>query len=336
MPDRPTRSGADRGEGSGADALERLSAAACGFVLGRALAPGGGRANGCAGAGGRDALEALSALTALAALPPEARTRWLARLTERVSAAVPSRIERIHPGWLRAALQGESSPILLAVVAGLPPEVVAVAEEIVASRREEEPELRGPAVIDPEPLAELRRALFAGLVDMPEAAASDAEQQAGPGSSATAHAGADPGALTDAADARWLASLSTDRLLEELARLGATVLGASLGGAPPEVIARAAARAGQPAAQRVLSSARAALSPAARSQARARVAAAAELLEQTALGPATAVGLAEWAHRLANDSDGAAHAVAQRLPPSMGQLLLQARARALAAADSAV
>src|SRR4051812_23207264 len=115
---------------------------------------GAGRLAGASG----DACRA--ALQALAALGRDERARRLAAWAREVREPVPAGIERVHPGWLRAVLEREATSILLAVVAGLPAEVRAVAAEIVEAR-DDDPSPRAPAAVEPEALAELRRAVFA-------------------------------------------------------------------------------------------------------------------------------------------------------------------------------
>jgi hypothetical protein len=292
--------------------LGALPPAAAGFVLGIAL--GGASADEFAPAGalvqGAHGEACRAALRALGALPREQRAQSLAQLAGAANRAIPAGVERIHPGWLRAALDGEATAILLALVAGLPAEVVAVADEIVEAR-DEDPSLRAPAELEAEALAELRRALFAAFAPMPDPAAA-----------------ARSDAPADAPEWRRLAALSPAALLDRLARTGAELLGASLHGAPPVVIARAAAGAGEAAGATVLASATGAVSPAQREHARSLVAAAAPLCqESSALGLAQAIGLIALAEMLAQQEADAAPVLAQRLPPAIGQLLLQARPR---------
>ena len=216
--------------------LGRLSAAERGAVLGLVVGGvrGGDPLAGAARLAGPEGEACRAALRALGALSREARARCLAALARGVIEAVPAGIERVHPGWLRAALAGEATPILLAVVSGLPAAVVAVASEIVEGRAED-PALRAPAAIPAGPLAELRRALFAPFVAMPD-----------PPPPAPRRGEPEP--------AWWLVltALPVDALAAELARRGGETLGLSLQGAGAAIAARAAAGLGAVAARALL------------------------------------------------------------------------------------
>src|SRR5262249_19760377 len=155
--------------------------------------------------------------------------RAMARLLRRARAPVPDGIERVHPGWLRAALENEATPVLRALTDGLPPEVKAIAHELVVARDEGAVEV-SPAMAD-EVLAELQRAVFASLTPMPSPAESE---------------------RANAPTWLRLAALPLAALLTEIERRGAATLGTSLAGAPPAVVARAAAAAGNALAPAVL------------------------------------------------------------------------------------
>jgi hypothetical protein len=240
-----------------------------------------------------------AALAALGAMDRAERAHAIAGLLRRARAPVPDGIENAHPGWLRAALDGEVTPILRAIVAGLPPEVGAVAREIIAARGDGDAAEEAPAIAD-APLAELRRAAFAALVPMPRR--TDAE-----------HADAPP----------WLrlAVLPFPALLAEIERRGAMTLGTSLAGAPPAVAARAAAAAGGAVGAVVLEAARREPVGEERARARALVVAAARVAVDTAVGSTTIVGLLALAGELAA-VPGAAQVIAQRLPPRLGRILI--------------
>jgi hypothetical protein len=303
-----SNSGADSASGGfpgrGArDPLLGLSVAASGCLL--TLALGGGP--GGDGAGQVEALEALvdpdaaacrAALAALGAMDRAERAHAIAALLRQARAPVPDGIENVHPGWLRAALEGEVTPILRAMVAGLPPEVGAVAREIIAARGDGDAAEEAPAIAE-APLAELRRAVFAMLVPMPRR--TDAE-----------HGDAPP----------WLrlAVLPFPALLAEIERRGATMLGTSLAGAPPAVAARAAASAGGALGAVVLEAARRSPAGEERQRARALVAAAARVAE-TNVGSTTIVGLLALASELAA-TPGATQVIARRMPPRLGRILL--------------
>jgi hypothetical protein len=270
------------------------------LALDRAGAPGG--ASGADAAKGAPA-PALGGPGA-AALPRAERARSLSSLIRAARDPVPAGIERVHPGWLRAALESEATEILLAITDGLPAVVREVAREIVAARGDDGA-TPPPALVAADRLAELRRVAFSSLVAMP---------------------GASAGAARRDAPAWWrLAALPVEALVDEIARAGAEALGTSLAGAPRGVVARAAARSGDRAlADAVLEAARRAPAERERAIARAAVAAAGGLAGASALGPAHAVGLTILGQRLALESDEVVRVIAQRLPPAMGTTLLDA------------
>jgi len=300
------------------DALERLSPGERGAVLGLAL--GGVRGvdalQGTQRIAGAVGATCRAALQALAALGRDQRARRLAAWAREAREPVPAGIARVHPGWLRAVLEREATPILLAVVVGLPAEVRAVAAEIVAAR-DDGPSLRAPAAVDPEALAELRRAVFAAIAPMPDAPA-------------VARSG-------DAAPPPWtrFLSLSMPALAAELARRGAEVLGASLQGAPAEAVAHAAGRLGAGLGAVVQAAAARPLVAAERQEARDLVAAAAAPLPSPSPAPsddrplpaAEAIGIEALAGALTGAPAEVARAVAQRLPPALGRALLRVRDR---------
>ncbi len=298
----PALPGFPVGGGSG-DALDRLSPAACGCLLtlvlraGQAGWDGGGEDSALATLVEPEATACRAGLAALGGLDRAERARAVARLLRRARAPVADGIENVHPGWLRAALAGEATPILRAITEGLPPEVAAVAREVIGARDEGTPEVA--TAIAEAPLAELRRAAFASLSPMPNAA--DAERADAPA---------------------WfrLAVLPLAALLAEIDRRGAATLGISLAGAPPAVLARAAAAGGTALAPAVLEAARRSPLAEERERARALVAAAARVSE-TDVGSTTIVGLLALAGELAT-MRGAAQVIAQRLPPRLGRILL--------------
>lgn len=195
---------------------DRLSGTQAGFVAGAALLGLAPLAARRLLASEEEGGTCARALEGLATLSREDRSRWLAELLEQVNQPIPEGLERVHPGWLREALQAESSPVLRAITAGLPASVREVASEIINARAEDP--TRSPAdAVDDEALAALRRAVFGGFVPLP------------PGAPAVT--------------------------LDQLAGEGAAVLGRSLHGAPREVVARAAAGVGEPWARAVIAGA---------------------------------------------------------------------------------
>ena len=312
----PSNSGADlasggiRGEWGAGEPLQGLSAEASGCVLTLALGGGPGESGGAEVAAlgalaDPDAAACRAALAALGAMDRVERARAIAGLLRRARSPVPDGIEDVHPGWLRAALEREATPILRAIVAGLPPGVEAVAQEIIAARGDVDARETAPAIAD-APLAELRRAAFASLVPMPRAA--DAERADAPA---------------------WLrlAVQPFPAVLAEIERRGAATLGVSLAGAPLAVVARAAAAAGSSLVPVVLEAAR--RSPAAEERERARaIVANAARVSETNVGSTTIVGLLALASDLSS-APGAAQVIAQRLPPRFGRILLCAAPKPL-------
>jgi len=306
----PSNTGADSasagfpaGWGAGDPLEDGLSGVASGCLLTLVLGGGPGGDGGSEAAALRalvdpDAAACRAALTALGRMDRAERARSIAGLLRRARAPVPDGIENVHPGWLRVALEGEAAPILRAIVGGLPPEVRAVAREILAARGEGDAAEGAPAIADAA-LSELRRAAFASLVPMPRRADAD---------------GADV--------PPWLrlAVQPFSALLAEIERRGAATLGTSLAGAPPEVVARAAAAAGSGLGPVVIEAA--GRSPAAEERARARaVVASAARAADTSVGSTTVVGLLAMASEL---SPGATQVIAQRLPPRLGRIMTSA------------
>ena len=273
--------------------VEGLAADERGLVFGLLSGlPRGGGAGVNARLAGPGAERCRAAVAAVLSLAPEAQTAARAALGAEIGAGLPAGLERVHPGWVRRALEGERGDVIRAVVRGAPPEVTRVADELLAAR--DEP--AGPP-FDGRAVAELRRAVFAALAPMP-----------GPGGPPRACA---------------LCALTFSQLLEEVDRRGATALGLALAGAPDAVVARAAAAAGEPHAREVLAAARSATSPEARAAARALVTSVPE--GEAARGGVRAVGLRAVARDVAPEGEAALTAVAQRLPPAVGDAQIASR-----------
>jgi hypothetical protein len=268
-------------------AVAALAADERGVLLG--VLQGGGAPERLAGPG---AERCRAALISLADLSEDERARERDALVAALAEPLPASLARVHPGWLRRALEAEPSPILRAAAAGLADEVVRVADEILRGRGDApvERESRGPGV------AALRRALFAALEPMPNA--HDGPRRAGE-----------------------LCALPFEALAREIDRRGAVTLGLALAGAPDAALARAAAGVGEPLARVVIASAKGGAGSEARAEARAAVARVPAA--EAARGAARAVGLRVVARSLL-EAEGAAAlaAVAQRLPPAMGDALL--------------
>jgi hypothetical protein len=273
-------------------AEETLGADERGVVLGLVL--GAAPLEAAERLAGPGAARCRAAVAAWAAAPEAERAASRAALVGELAADVPRGLELVHPGWVRRALEGEPTAVIRAVVAGLPDDVRRVGDEIVRARGDggRGPTLTGPGV------ARIRRALFAGLAPLP------------------------PGGEAAPSSARALCALAFAALVEELDRRGAEALGLALSGAPDAVVARAAAGVGEPLARVVLAAARAGATAEARAAARALVAAVPSA--EAARGPARAVGLRAVASALAGEGGAALAAVAQRLPPALGDALLAA------------
>ena len=268
-----------------------------GLVLGALLArmppeTFGARFPGAAGRQGQAALESLGVG------PRAARASTLAALISLVRAPVPAGIERVHAGWLRERLVPESSAVIRAVQGaagdrdGLPAEVRRVAREILTERGEASPE---GVTISAAGTAELRRRVFAGLVPLAELGAPT-----GP-------------------EAAPLMTLSFAALAEAIEARGAETLGVSLRGAPPPVVARAAASLGGRLARTLLDAAAQAGPADTREAARQLVA---RVATERPVDLAAHLGARALAVSLASEGSDAVLAVAQRLPPVLGRRLL--------------
>jgi hypothetical protein len=246
------------------------------------------RYSGAVGDRGRAALEALSGGHR------GARASSLAALISLVRAPIPAGVERIHPGWLRERLAAESSAVIRAVTAGLPPEVRRVADEVLSQRQDDQEASLGAATLPAAAVAELCRRVFAGLVPL-----ADLGAPAGP-------------------EAAALMTLSFTAVQEAIERRGAETLGVSLRGAPAAVVARAAAYLNGRLARALLDAAADSGPPEARAAAR-------RLVERVAAEKpsdlAAHLGARALAVALIAEGGDAVQAIAQRLPPALGRRL---------------
>jgi hypothetical protein len=233
-----------------------------------------------------------AALEAIGLEARSGRAAAMAALMALVRAPVPAGIDRIHPGWLRERMAPESTAVIRAVADGLPVEVRQVADEILSERGEDP---RAPfATPTAAGCAELRRSVFAGLVPL-----------AGPG-------------LPGASQVQELLALSVAALEEAIELRGAETLGTSLRGAPPAVVARAAAGLGGRMARVVLDAAARSGAPEAREAARRLVASTAgDQPPDSTL--AWDLGARALAGALLGEGSAAFQAVAQRLSPTRGR-----------------
>lgn len=273
-----------------ADAFVDLSAEESGFVLAATLNKGSAPALEWL-APGPEATRCRAAWGRIAALPRQQRAAALARLARDVFGPVSAALEHIKPGWIEAALEREASPVVVALVAGLPQAAGDAARRVLA-RRGEALETVHATEIAHELLADLRRAVLGPLA-------------------AVAPAGS---------RAAVLAELPDRELIEEIDRLGAETLGLSLRGAPRALVARATALAGA-GRRTVLDAARGPVNDEARERARALVAAAA--VDDRTVERVRVVGLRALGLTLRVEGEQAARAVALRLPVVLGRILLR-------------
>jgi hypothetical protein len=272
-------------------AVEALAADERGALLGLLVGGAASAADRLSGAAGA---RCRAALAACAGLEPAARAGLRAQLAAEVGAAMPAGLDGVHPGWLRRVFEREASVVVRAAARGLPSPVARVADELLRARGESG--RAAGAIPDGPGLDALRRALFAGLAPPP------------------------PVDGTGLPVARALCALARPALLDEVDRRGAETLGLALAGAPGAVVARAAAGVGEPHARVVLEAARAPAPDGAREAARALVASVPP--DEAGRGVARAVGLRVVARAVAGEGAAAAAAVAQRLPPALGDALL--------------
>ena len=249
-----------------------------------------------------------AALDALAQADRTVRASAIAELIALARAPVPGGIEGVHPDWLRERLEAEPDAVVRAVTAGLPDVVRGVAAKLVAARGGDPGSSRAdpPRDAAADAADRLLRAVFGGMVPL-----------AGPGGPA--------GPI-----ARELCALPFAALAADVDRRGAQVLGASLRGAPPAVVARAAAALEPPLARAVIDAAGQDSTPAARDDARRRVAAVGKRASAEAVRE---LGARALAAALAGEGPAAVAAVAQRLPATLGRVLLRAAQTQVQMAD---
>ncbi len=234
-----------------------------------------------------------AALRTLAKVPRDQKAGRIGQLARELGAAFPPAVEIVHPSWLPKALAAEPSDLLPALVVGASPSVRQAVGEVMQSRRAEG-ELANPATLSPELAAELRRVVFASLRHVFAACQ-------GPLAAVLERTG--PGAL------------------QEVRRLGARSLGASLAGSPHEVLARAMAVVGGSFAGDLRQSAEAA-DPAARREGEADVKAAAADAAATSEERLERIGHRAMLRLARAQDDEVKRAVALRLPRELGKHLL--------------
>jgi hypothetical protein len=158
-----------------------------------------------------------AALQVLSTLPRERKATRLGQLARDLGAPFPAGVELCHRSWLKPMLEPEPSDLVQTLVVGAPPPLREAAGELLRER-EAGGAAASPLSIPPEMATELRRLVFAPAM-VPNVSAGPV---AGP-----------------------LLDLDSSRLREEVRRLGARALGASVAEAPNEVRARAMAAVGK-------------------------------------------------------------------------------------------
>ncbi len=195
--------------------LELLTLPERGFVLGAALLGLGAEAP--AQLVPQVAERCGDALQVLSTLPRERKATKLGQLARDLGAPFPAGVELCHRSWLKPMIEPEPSELVQTLVSGAPPPLREAAGELLRER-----EAGGSAAITlsipPEMATELRRLVFAPA-QVPNVTAGPAVAP--------------------------LMELDSPRLRDEVRRLGARALGASVAEAPNEVRARAMAAVGK-------------------------------------------------------------------------------------------
>jgi hypothetical protein len=224
------------------------------------------------------------------------RSRLLAEWRAEAACPLPRGLERLHPSWIVAALDGEPAHIFRLVLPDLPESLRAA----VLGR----PAIAGAALQPAEEIAarpvatkrEVERVAFGWLAPLCES---------------------DCGPLAES-----LLALAFDELLSEATRRGARAVGQSLAGAAPALRARAMAAAGEPWAQVIGAASAEGVSDGDRKIALAH---ANERIPDSARTPCERllhIGLAVLKSDLAAEHPGSVYRVAGRLPAALGRPLI--------------
>lgn len=229
----------------------------------------------------------------LLAMNETTRAQVLSEWRAEAMSTLPRGLNRLHPSWIGAALEGEPAHLLRLVLPNLPESLRAT---VLAM-----PGVAGAGAL-PATLCsvaskrEIERVAFGWLAPLCES---------------------DGGPLADR-----LCELAFDDLLSEVTRRGARTVGQSLAGAAPSLRARAMAAAGEPWAQAIGEGARETLSGADRKIA---MAFAHTRIPDSACTPGERlmhVGLATLKSELAADHAGSLYRVAGRLPSTLGRSMI--------------
>jgi hypothetical protein len=280
------------------DALER------GFLLGVLVAGGTDQRDVALSLMGPSADRCADAVQKMLTLPRADRVRHIGALAREALEPVPAGIHNVHPEILRALLDAESSDTIRLIATNAPSIVQAAATATLANRSDDPATESHAAAPAPDVISDLQRAVFAPIFAVPTASLDQRPQ-------------------------RWalrLLHLAPAELLHTLTDAGADLLGASLQGAPDDVLKRAAAHIEAPWSDRITRVAGdSAGSPDpdayvfSRETARGLVAAtppAASPRQTLERLGARAIG-----HRLRVDDPHLAVALAQRLPPALAEQL---------------
>jgi hypothetical protein len=212
------------------------------------------------------------------------------------ASAVPQGLDRLHPSWIVAALEGEPAHLVRLVLTALPEPVRAGVLGILGNG---EAEARNGDEIRACPSEIKREVVHAALKSL----APLCEGSCGP-------------------LAEILCGLSFDELLTEATRRGARAVGQSLFGAPPALRARAMAAAGEPWAQVIGFASAESTSDADRKSA---LAFANTRIPDSARTPSERllhIGLAVLKPELVAEHGDSVYRVAGRLPASLGRPLV--------------
>ena len=216
------------------------------------------------------------------------RARALAGWRAGAANTLPWGLERLHPSWIVAALEGEPTHIRRLVLSSLPESL----RTLVLGM----PGMGSGGTMASATKREVDRVAFGWLAPL-------CEGECGP-------------------LAESLCSLSFDELLAELTHRGARTVGQSLAGAAPGLRARAMAAAGEPWAQIIgaasAESARDADRKIAMTHAHARIPDSARTPSERLL----CIGLSVVKSELAAEHPGSIYRLAGRLPAALGQPLL--------------
>ena len=265
-----------------------------GFVLGATLLGLGPEAgNALAGDQGS---ACSTALKTLSRLDRERKATRLGHLARELGAPYPLGFDQLHRSWVQKLLAQEPLDLIPALVAGGPPAAREAAGRLFAAWTSDGPPPPGLR-LPPELLAELRRLVFSSSA---EVRATAANPELAP-----------------------LLDLAGRPFLEELRRLGARSLGASLAAAPVEVTARAMAAVGHALSEELRRASETA-DEGERRGAEADVKAAAAEPGSTVEDRLESTGFHALCRKVRSESPEVRRALALRMPARLGERLLAA------------